>query len=265
MCNDNFFSRVWAALIFFTRLPLWRLYQPPRRCYDSVVEHWPLAGWLTGIVMAAVIYFGSLLVTPALAAALAIVARLFMTGALHEDGLADFFDGFGGGSDRERVLAIMKDSRIGTFGVLALMAHFLILWLCLSSMPPHIAAAVILAADPYSKMVAGQIIQILPYARTAETAKAGIVYRRISVAAGIILFLEGMLPMVPLFVFYGDIFHWQLVIFTPCVVFYFLYLFIRRRLHGYTGDCCGAVCLILETTFLLTACFQLNSLTLINS
>ena len=78
--------------------------------------------------MAATLYGASLVVPWPLAVLAAIVVRLLMTGALHEDGLADFCDGFGGGgSDRQRILDIMKDSHIGTYGVLGLVLYLLLL------------------------------------------------------------------------------------------------------------------------------------------
>ena len=98
------FDRIWASFIFFTRLPLWRLHEPRTECYKTVVEHWPLTGWLTGGLMAATLYAGSLFLPYLVAVLLAIAVRMLTTGALHEDGLADFFDGFGGGgADRERM------------------------------------------------------------------------------------------------------------------------------------------------------------------
>ena len=106
--QTKWWQRIYASLIFFTRLPFWRIYQPPQQCYETVVEHWPFAGWLTGGVMAAVVYFGSMLFPFHIALLLAIAARVLLTGALHEDGLADFFDGFGGGgNDRERIKSCM--------------------------------------------------------------------------------------------------------------------------------------------------------------
>ena len=111
--TSKFYDRLWAALIFFTRLPFWRIYQPPKEAYQGVVEFWPLAGWLTAGVMASVLYGASMVFNYEIAIVLAIVSRLLLTGALHEDGLADFFDGFGGGGrDRQRILDIMKDSHI---------------------------------------------------------------------------------------------------------------------------------------------------------
>ena len=161
--QTHWYDRIWAALIFFTRLPFWRLHQPPQASYKTVVEHWPLAGWLTGGVMAATLYVGSMYLPYIVAVLLAIIVRLLVTGALHEDGLADFLDGFGGGGhDRERILTIMKDSHIGTYGVLGLILYELLLAACLFSLPPTLAALTILAADPYAKMVTAQLILMMP-------------------------------------------------------------------------------------------------------
>lgn len=253
--NTRWYDRMWASFIFFTRLPLWRIHQPKRECYRSVVEHWPLTGWLTGGVMAAVLYFGSWYFPYAVAVILAIVARILLTGALHEDGLCDFFDGFGGGgSDRQRILDIMKDSRIGTYGMLGIVCYVALLFAALYSLPPYLAALTIAAADPYAKMVAGQIIMMMPYARTEEESKARTVYRRMDVRAGISLAIQGLLPLAA-YIYYilGGNADWQLMVFAPCIVMYFLYLLIWRRLRGYTGDCCGALFLLVELTFYLAA------------
>lgn len=244
--QTRWWQRIYAAFIFFTRLPLWRLYQPPQECYNSVVEFWPLAGWLTGGLTACVIWLGSLVLPLSVAVVLALAARLLLTGALHEDGLADFFDGMGGGgSDRERILAIMKDSHIGTYGVLSLVIYGLTWWATLSAMPPVVAAFCIFAADPYAKMLSSQTVLMLPYARTEQAAKNHTIYRRYDWRAGISLFMQGMLPMGLLLWLVPDL-NWSLIIFLPAVLFYALYMFLRHRLQGYTGDCCGAVCLLLE-------------------
>ena len=251
--NYKLIDRPWAALIYFTRLPLWRIHQPSRESYDSVVEWWPLVGWLTGGLMAATLYFGSMVFPTAVAVVMAIVVRMLTTGALHEDGLADFVDGFGGGgNNRQRILDIMKDSHIGTYGVLALVVYVLLLFCCLYAMPTRLAALCILAADPYSKMATSQLVMMMPYARTAEQAKSKIVYRRPSTTAGVLLALQGLLPMA-LLIWQTDV-AWELIIFIPALVMYFLYMLIWRRLGGYTGDCCGAVCLLVELTVYLMAC-----------
>lgn len=262
------YDRLWAAFIFFTRLPFWRLHEPPKECYNSVVEWWPLTGWLTGGLMAATLWLGSMVLPWAVAVLLAIVVRLLVTGALHEDGLADFFDGFGGGgNDRQRILAIMKDSRIGTYGVLGLVVYMLLLTSALFAIgggfatagtdpivcpQPSLAALAIIAADPFAKMVTAQLVMMMPYARREEEAKAKVVYRKMDWKAGVWLALQGLLPMAA-FIWLTGI-DWQMVIFVPCLVMYFLYRLIWGRLRGYTGDCCGAVCLLVELAVYLVVC-----------
>ena len=250
----RWYDRPLAAFIFFTRLPFWRLRQPPKECYKSVVEWWPLTGWLTGGLMAATLYAGSLYLPYVIAVLLSIVVRLLVTGALHEDGLADFFDGFGGGSERERILAIMKDSHIGTYGVVSLVFYELLLAAALLSMPPDTAALTILAATPFARMVTAQLVMMMPYARREYEAKSKTVYRKPTTAAGIGLAVQGMLPLAA-YIWYTGI-RWDMLIFIPCLVMYFLYLLIWRRLHGYTGDCCGAVCLLVELAVYLVVCAQ---------
>lgn len=253
----KWYDNLWAAFIFFTRLPFWRLHQPPQSSYAAVVEWWPLTGWLTAGMMAATLYFGSMILPYPIAILLAIVVRLLTTGALHEDGLADFFDGFGGGgSDRERILTIMKDSHIGTYGVIALIAYFSLLFTALLTLPQDVAPLTILAADPFSKMVTSQLILMMPYARTADAAKNRTVYRRPSVKAGILLTFQGLLPLAGFIWLTYDHIEWTTLIFVPCLVMYFLYRLIWGRLRGYTGDCCGAVCLLVELSFYLSLLVQ---------
>ena len=264
----RWYDNLWAALIFFTRLPFWRLYQPPKSSYAAVVEWWPLVGWLTGGLMAATLWGASLVMPLPLALLLAIIVRLLLTGALHEDGLADFVDGFGGGgTDRDRILAIMKDSHIGTYGVIALIAYFALLFTALlsignlSPLTSHLSllAMAIFAADPFAKMVTSQLILMMPYARTEETAKNRTVYRRPTTLAGVLLALQGMLPLAAFLWLAGDAVEWSTLIFVPCLMMYFLYRLIWNRLRGYTGDCCGAVCLLVELTFYMALSVQIYS------
>ena len=192
--------------------------------------------------------FGACHILPyPVAVIIAIIVRLFLTGALHEDGLADFFDGFGGGTDRQRILTIMKDSHIGTYGVLALIFYFLLLWGILVSLPPMTAVFAILAADPLAKMFSAQIVNFMPYARREEEAKNKTVYRPISLLSTFSLALQGLLPSLPLILFTDTT--WWLAVIAPILIVAFLFLLIWRKLQGYTGDCCGAICLLAELSF----------------
>lgn len=236
-----------AALSFFTRLPFWRLRQIPADAYKRVVDVWPVAGWVTGGVMASAYLLASLCFAPPIAALVAVAARLLLTGALHEDGLADFFDGMGGGgSDRSRILAIMKDSHIGSYGVIALIVYFALLVASIATLPPLLGAAAIFAADTWSKACAAFIINLLPYARTAETAKNRLVYSRMTPPAAVVCVIAGAAPLLLL-----PAAAWPASI-APVAVSGAMIAYLRHRLGGYTGDCCGATFLLSELAMLLT-------------
>ena len=235
-----------AAFIFFTRLPFWRLKEVPSECFKHVVPYWPWVGWLTGSAMAMVLALGSLVMPVSLAWICAIVTRLLITGALHEDGLADFFDGFGGGTTRERTLAIMKDSHIGTYGVIGLIVYFLLM-LELRHLPVSMLCTLILCGDCWGKLCASQLINFLPYARKEEDSKAKVIYNRMSSKELFICIIGGTLPLwlLPLSL-------WGALV-APCLILAFLILLMKRRLQGYTGDCCGATFLMCEMAFYLSA------------
>lgn len=244
-----------AAFVFFTRLPFWRLkaFNVPPDCYRQVINYWPIVGWLTAVVMVLVLWSTSHVLPYPLAVVMAIVSRLLITGALHEDGLADFFDGFGGGSSKERILAIMKDSYIGAYGVISLIFYFLTLFLVLSNMDLKQACFVILAGDPLCKFIASQITIFLPYARTAEASKSKMIYAKMSVKPFIVSLFFGMLP----FILFLNLFLYLAVVF-PIVVFLLLIFLMRKKIGGYTGDCCGAVFLLCELVFYIGVLACLN-------
>ena len=235
-----------AAFIFFTRLPFWRLKEVPSECFKHVVPYWPWVGWLTGGIMVTVLWTCAQVMPISLAWILAIVTRLLITGALHEDGLADFFDGFGGGTTRERTLAIMKDSHIGTYGVIGLIVYFLLM-LELRHLPVSMLCTLILCGDCWGKLCASQLINFLPYARKEEDSKAKVIYNRMSSKELFFCIAGGTLPLLLL-----QSSLW-LALITPCLVLAFLIHLMKRRLQGYTGDCCGATFLLCELTFYLTA------------
>lgn len=238
-------NNVLAAFIMLTRLPFWKIKEVPAECFKHVVPYWPLVGWLTGGVMAAVLWLAGQIMPVSLAWILALIARLIVTGCLHEDGLADFLDGFGGGTTRERTLAIMKDSHIGSYGVIGLICYFLLLFQ-LHHLPLGLLCILVLCGDCWSKFCASQIVNYLPYARKEEDSKSKTVYNRMSWHELLAGFLCGLLPFVLLL----PIKLWIATLF-PLLTFFLLYRLMKRRLQGYTGDCCGATFLLCELSFYL--------------
>ncbi|MDE5584895.1 MAG: adenosylcobinamide-GDP ribazoletransferase, partial [Muribaculaceae bacterium] len=180
------------------------------------------------------------------AVVIAITGRTLLTGALHEDGLADFCDGFGGGTSKDRILAIMKDSHIGTYGVIGLIFYYLWYVSIVVSLPLEIAVAGIFASDAFSKACAAQLVNLLPYSRP-EGAKNRISYERMTTGQLLIVIVSGLLPVCLLA--YFDIFL-TISMIAPVLVISLLILYMRHKIRGYTGDCCGAACLMCELSML---------------
>ncbi len=244
--------RLLAALTFFTRLPFWRIRQIPADAFKRVVPFWPLTGWLTGITMALVLWLASQVMPLTLAWILAIVARLLLTGCLHEDGLADFIDGFGGGNSRERRLTIMKDSHIGTYGVIGLIVYFALMLQLPSIISRDTLCILVLCGDCWAKCCAAQLINLLPYARTEEEAKNKTVYEKMNWWEALICVAAGLAPaFVIVFVLHWlpVSFYWLML--APVTVMFLLALLMKRKIQGYTGDCCGATFLLCELSLYL--------------
>jgi len=157
---------IWTGLAFCTRLPLKLGSASAGNGLARAAWTFPLIGVLVGL-FAALIYWlaDGLDLLPFVSATLAIVAALLLTGALHEDGLADTVDGFGGRT-RERKLEIMRDSRTGTYGVSALVSSFMLRAGALASLvEPGLAAAALIAAHAGGRATMPVLMLVLPRAR----------------------------------------------------------------------------------------------------
>lgn len=239
-------KQVLAAFIFFTRLPFWRFAEIPGEYFKRVVPYWPLTGWLTAGCSVFVLLSAALILPLGIALLLAMLTRLLITGCLHEDGLADFLDGFGGGTSRERILAIMKDSHIGTYGVIGLILYFAMYYTLLHSLPLSYIACAILVGDPFAKSVSSMIINRLPYARIEEEAKIKAIYTPMNGKEYVFAILFGLLPLfgLPNIQLMG-------AIILPIICWFLLTLLMKKKIQGYTGDCCGALFLFCELSFYL--------------
>lgn len=249
--------RILAAFSFFTRLPFWRIANIPKYYYERVVPLWPMIGWFTGASMALIVC-SSCKLPITVSVILCLITRILITGALHEDGYADFCDGFGGGTNREHTLHIMKDSHIGTYGVVGLMLYFLlqtnvISGIILTLYNPLDIIATFIIADTFCKWVSSTIIYFLPYARKEEEAKNKLVYAKVTWKDKITSLILGMLPLcifLP-FTISLNLIHIIIACTASIVSALLLFSYMHRRIGGYTGDCCGASFIITEVIFYL--------------
>jgi adenosylcobinamide-GDP ribazoletransferase len=157
---------VLAAGSFLTRLPLARLAPIESGLLARSMRAFPVVGIVVGLIGWAVFALAARLGLPEAATALAaLAATVLLTGGLHEDGLADTADGFGGGADRERKLAIMRDSRSGTYGVMALIFTLGLRGAALAALTVAAAGPALVAAHAVSRAAMPLVMRFLAPAR----------------------------------------------------------------------------------------------------
>lgn len=220
----------------------------PKDHFRHITDHWSMVGWLTGGAMAGVLWMVGQIFPMLVAVVMAFIARLLITGALHEDGLMDICDGFGGGHSRERILEIMKDSHTGAYATIGFVAYALLWVSLLSSLPIEMAIAVVLIADPLGKFIASHLPMLLPYARKEEESKMQVEYRHIPpIYKWLISAAFGLVPLLLIgFRIFEGYLPYLILIGVPVVVLLSLVLMYHKRIKGYTGDCMGATFLLCE-------------------
>ncbi|TGQ39799.1 MULTISPECIES: adenosylcobinamide-GDP ribazoletransferase [unclassified Mesorhizobium] len=239
------------CLVFFTRLPL-----PGAdfrgRSLAGAIWAAPVAGIAVALISAVLYAVGTRLgLAAGPAAALALAAALLATGCLHEDGLSDVADGFGGGKTREKKLEIMRDSRIGAYGACALGISLLIRWSVLSQFatPAQVLFGLI-AAHAASRGLLGALMHLLPPARSdGLSAGAGAVSAETAVLGGV-LGAVALLALGP----GGAVFAFALL----GLLFFAFRTLCLNQIGGQTGDTVGALQQLGEIAILLVASVSLS-------
>lgn len=235
-----------CALAYFTRIPIpaWVGYEADD--LNHAAKYFPLIGLLVGAIAAAV-WFACAQIFPArVAIVLSMISSVWITGAFHEDGLADAVDGFGGGYTREDVLRIMQDSRIGSFGSIALILALGLKLELLASLSPLALPWILIAAHGTSRWVAVSYLVSLDYARPEGKAKP--VATRLSFLAFIIAGLWGAVPLL--------YFDWRMGLAALLALGLSRAAFaqyLKRRVGGYTGDALGMAQQLFELLIYIVA------------
>ncbi|GHD08640.1 adenosylcobinamide-GDP ribazoletransferase [Tianweitania populi] len=251
--DRDWLGEIYACLGFFTRLPM-PAYRLAPDGFGRALWAAPLAGLVPALAATLTLTVGHAFDLPPLASAgLALVVLLLITGALHEDGLSDVADGFGGGSTRERKLGIMKDSRIGTYGVAALVLSLLLRASLMAALVPYgfwIMLGVLIAAHCSSRALLPYTMHTLPNARAnGVSAGVGLVPKESATLA----LLIGVVALAPLG--FG---HAILAAVLLAVVIITLHTLALKQIGGQTGDVLGAIQQAGEVTVLIVAVAALN-------
>lgn len=234
------------ALMFYTRIPVPRNLPYSDEMLNSATRWFPFIGWMIGGVGAGVFY-GLQFVFPAnLAVLLSMIATIFVTGAFHEDGFADFCDGFGGGYTKEKILTIMKDSRIGTYGSIGLVSMLSVKILSLTALDLKLIPLILVAGHALSRLMPVLVIFTSEYARADLESKSKPIGKK------------GKTTDLLMAIFFGLFWLAFLPLLFPAIIVPLLLLvtvvfrrYIVGKLGGYTGDCLGALQQLSEVIFYL--------------
>ncbi len=239
------------ALQFFTRIPI-TIKDFDTAELNQSVPFFPLVGIVIGLAGAAVYSLCDQALPLSLSIILSMISTLLLTGAFHEDGLADMTDGFGGGWEKSQVLSIMVDSRLGSYGVIALIMALLTKHQSLVSLSHTYIPISLVAGHAISRLFAVLTMHQLEYVKS--TGKSKPLATKVTQSQLIIALLFGITP-----VLFLPAYCW-LALLPSWLAWRWLLRLMQRKIGGYTGDCLGSIQQVTEVTFYigLIACFELN-------
>jgi adenosylcobinamide-GDP ribazoletransferase len=226
-----------AALTFLTRIPLLpqTLYVP--KVMAACCRYYPLVGVIVGTLLAAVFAGVHLLLPLTPSVVITLIAGALLTGAFHEDGLADTCDGLGGGWSREDALRIMKDSRVGSYALIGITLAIALKITLLSALPASTVAATLIAAHTLSRALALSYLLNYPYVQPAEHSKVG-TYAKASITTPVFLLIA--IACLLLTAWLLDPRTALACIVGLAITRQLFGRYLLRRLGGITGDCLGA-------------------------
>lgn len=231
-----------GAIRFFTRLPVPAWVGHSSDALDRATRYFPAVGLVVGAIAALIFGLTSLILPKTLAVLASMATTLYITGAFHEDGWSDMVDGFGGGWEKAQILTIMKDSRIGSFGAVALVILLLSKFYALIELDLLMIPAALVAGHTLSRFCASTLLRGLDYVRDEGKAKplaTRIGWGELSLAGATALATLFLLSPLP--ALFG-------CLFAACATLWLARMF-QRRIGGYTGDCLGATQQLAEVAF----------------
>ena len=236
-----------TAIMFFTRIPCPKNIDHSPEILAKSSRYFSLVGIIVGAFGALVFYVAEFLFNDAISILLSMAGTIWITGAFHEDGFADVCDGFGGGWTKEKILTIMKDSRVGTYGIVGLGLLLAIKYQALSEFDIYNCIVAIIAGHAISRFAATTLIHTEPYVQDIDKSKVK------PSAIGIQLkdvIISGIFAIIPLIFFFNI---YVFLAFIPVMISkYMLAKYFRKWIGGHTGDCAGATQQVSEVVFYLS-------------
>ncbi len=245
-------KKLFLAIAFLTRIPIPQSLINDNGSYDfkNLYHYFMPTGIVIGIIQIILLYLLLLFLPTDLAITGFLALSVLLTGAFHEDGFADVADSFGA-FDRKKKLAIMRDSRLGTYGVSAL----ILLFIARFSILTHIASdrsllfLAIFITTVFSRWGAPFISLFIRYLNDESTSRKNL-GSSLDRPNPIIISIQGLVLLIVFLIFLPKAFIIWLI--TTALLTLFLVLFFRKQFNGVTGDCLGASIVCYELTSLVT-------------
>lgn len=249
-----------TALMFYTRIPVPSNIGHTQEDLECSRKYFPLIGWVVGGIACLALYLFQLAFPLSVSLLLALASSIYWTGAFHEDGLSDSFDALGGGWDQEQVLRIMKDSRVGTFGIVSLFLLLFLKFFALYELGMDSLFLLLVSwfnAHTVARTIATTFLQTHDYVSDPDQSKAKPLARD-RLSPGPLLY-SVMWGLIPLLLFYRTP-YLLLAIVPSYLTKVFMARVFQKRIGGYTGDALGAVEQLCELVFLLSVLALWNSI-----
>jgi adenosylcobinamide-GDP ribazoletransferase len=242
---DLFFT----ALQFYTRLPApkWVVYRPEN--LSLATAYLPFVGWIVGLIAGGIWFAADFLTNPSIAVLCSMIISVLLTGAFHEDGFADVCDGFGGGWTRDKILEIMKDSRVGTYASVGLILILALKFTLLQSIAgrENSIVAVLVSGHALSRLMPVFVIYMLPYSRDTDS-KAKPVAEKPPFSVLFSAIVLGVLPLFGMVVYLKQPLLLAVILVLGLITI-LLARYFKKWIGGYTGDCLGAIQQVCEVAF----------------
>jgi adenosylcobinamide-GDP ribazoletransferase len=233
-----------TAIMFYTRIPCPKWVNHDATYLNLSTKYFPVIGWIVGFFSWLMYLIFSFLFSVEISIIISMIASILITGAFHEDGLADVCDGFGGGWTKSKILTIMKDSQIGTFGaigvLLALGLKFIAIRESAITLGWSSLLLLMITAHSLSRLIAAITVYTHEYVRADNSSKVRPVAKKMSLFNFILMIVLGLTPLIVLCIF-NETVDFFLLIFPIYFIKVLMQRFFSKWIGGYTGDCLGAI------------------------
>ena len=236
--------------MYFTRIPCPKWIDHSEEYLNKASMYFPSIGWIVGGFAALILWLLTFILPLSISIIISMIASILITGAFHEDGFADICDGFGGGWTKQKILEIMKDSRIGAYGVIGLILILGLKFSLLFNMKIQIILIALIVGHSLSRFAAVSIIFTHSYVRQNEDSKAKPLGKKMTSAQFLVAAVFGL---VPLLLFENYIFF--LILIPVLLTRLYLINYFKKWIGGYTGDCLGAAQQVTEIIIYLSIIF----------